>query len=226
MTDARKFVSTLAAQHIARGEPMGWFEPLYVAASGDESRVPWADLAPNPGLIAWARGGAASGRSGARALVVGCGLGDDAEEVARWGMKVVAFDVSPTAVAWARGRFPESVVHYEAADLFHPPQAWTRGFEFVFEAYTLQSVPESALPSAIDRVANFVAPGGTLLVIARGRDEHEAIEGPPWPLAASDLDRFERAGLEVVRFEDYMDDEAPPQRRFRAECARPRSGAS
>jgi SAM-dependent methyltransferase len=226
MNGARKFVSELAARHIAGGEPTGWFEPLYVAASGDESRVPWADLAPNPGLIAWAGRGAASAGRGTRALVVGCGLGDDAEEVARWGMQVVAFDVSPTAVAWARRRFPDSAVNYEVADLFHPPQAWARAFAFVFEAYTLQSVPESVRPSAIDRVASFVAPGGTLLVIARGRDEHEQPDGPPWPLAASEIDRFERAGLEVVRFEDYMDEEAPPQRRFRAEYGRPRSGAS
>jgi hypothetical protein len=87
-------------------------------------------------------------------------------------------------------------------------------------------LPQSVLPAAIDRVAAFVAPGGTLLVIARARDDHEEIEGPPWPLAASDFDRIERAGLTVVRFEDYMDEEAPPQRRFRAQYERPPSGAS
>jgi len=225
MADARKLVSKLAAEHVAGGRPTEWFEPLYAAASGDPAQVPWADLEPNPGLLAWGRR-EGTARGGARALVVGCGLGDDAEELARWGMKVVAFDVSATAVAWARRRFPRSDVRYEVADLFGPPPAWARAFDFVFEAYTLQSVPQSTRPVAIDRVAAFVAPGGTLLVIARARDEHEQIEGPPWPLAASELDRLERAGLQVVRFEDFMDDEAPPQRRFRVHCERPRSGAS
>lgn len=226
MTDARKFVAKLAAQHVESGRPTGWFEPLYVAASGDAGKVPWADLAPNPGLVAWARRAGTTVRSGMRALVVGCGLGDDAEELARWGMQVVAFDISPTAVAWAKRRFARSAVRYESADLFDPPAIWTRAFDFVFEAYTLQSVPESTRPAAIDRVAAFVALGGTLLIIARGRDEHEDVAGPPWPLAASELDRIERTGLEVASFEDYMDDEAPPQRRFRAQYERPRLGAS
>lgn len=226
MASGRKSVSELAARHLASGRPTGWFEPLYAAASGDAARIPWADLAPNPGLLGWAARQGSTPPVGARALVVGCGLGDDAEEVARWGTKVVAFDISATAVDWAKRRFPESTVHYEAADLLDTPPAWARAFAFVFEAYTLQSMPQSMRPTAIGRVAGFVAQGGTLLVIARGRDEREDIEGPPWPLAASELEPFEAAGLEVVRFEDYMDDESPPQRRFRVQYERPRSGAS
>jgi SAM-dependent methyltransferase len=226
MTSGRKFVSELAARHVASGRPTGWFEPLYAAASGDAGRIPWADLAPNPGLFAWAEHQGATPRIGPRALVVGCGLGDDAEELARRGAQVVAFDISSTAVDWAKRRFPDSTVRYEAADLLDTPAAWARAFTFVFEAYTLQSMPQSMRPLAIDRVAGFVAPGGTLLVIARGRDEREEVDGPPWPLAASELERFEGAGLEVVRFEDYMVDAVPPQRRFRVQYERPRSGAS
>jgi 2-polyprenyl-3-methyl-5-hydroxy-6-metoxy-1,4-benzoquinol methylase len=226
MASGRKFVAELAARHVASGRPTGWFEPLYAAASGDAGRIPWADLAPNPGLLAWAARQGTVPSKGARALVVGCGLGDDAEEMARWGAEVVAFDISATAVEWAKRRFPGSRVHYEAADLLDTPAAWARAFTFVFEAYTLQSIPQSMRPMAIGRVANFVAPGGTLLVIARGRDEREDVEGPPWPLAASELEPFEAAGLETVRFEDYMDEESPPQRRFRVQYERPRSGAS
>jgi SAM-dependent methyltransferase len=184
------------------------------------------DLGPNPGLLAWAEHQGATPRIGTRALVVGCGLGDDAEEVARWGGQVVAFDISAAAVNGAKRRFPESNVHYEAADLLDPPLGWRRAFAFVFEAHTLQSMPPSMRARAIERLAAFVAPGGTLLVIARGRDEREEVDGPPWPLAASELEPFETAGLEVVRFEDYMDDGAPPRRRFRVHYERPRSSAS
>ncbi|MGO9835344.1 MAG: class I SAM-dependent methyltransferase [Polyangiaceae bacterium] len=183
-------------------------------------------LAPNPGLVAWARRSGTVGRGGKRALVVGCALGDDAEELAGWGMKVVAFDVSAESIDSARRRFPGSVVHYEAADLLAPPSAWARAFDLVLESRTLQSFPQAVRPLALDRLAGFVAPGGTLLVIAPGRDEHEEAEGPPWPLAPSDLERLERVGLEAVRFEDYMDDEVPPQRRLRVQYERPRSGAS
>jgi len=226
MSETRRRAAELAAQHVSDGRPTGWFEPLYAAASGDAGKVPWADLAPNPGLLVWARRAGTTAYHGKRALVVGCGLGDDAEEVAGWGARVLAFDISPTAIAWARLRFPESRVSYEVGDLFSPPGSWARAFDFVFEAYTLQSLPRSVRPPAFDNLAGFVAPGGTLLVIARARDEREQVEGPPWPLAASELERFETSGLEAVRFEDYVDEEVPPQRRFRVQYERPRSGAS
>jgi ubiquinone/menaquinone biosynthesis C-methylase UbiE len=184
------------------------------------------NLAPNPGLVAWGQRSGTIARGGGRALVVECGPGDDAEELARWGMKVVAFDASAAAIDSARRRFPRSGVHYEVASLLGAPSAWARAFDFVFEARALQWTPRAVRPSAVDRLAGFVAPGGTLLVIARGRDEHEEFEGPSWPLAASDLERLERVGLEVVRFEDYMDEETPPQRRLRVQYERPRSGAS
>ena len=46
------------------------------------------------------------------AIVTGCGLGDDAEHVASLGYATIAFDVSPTAVAAARRRFPRSAGQY------------------------------------------------------------------------------------------------------------------
>jgi SAM-dependent methyltransferase len=179
-------------------------------------------MAAHPGLLTWPRLHTlrvAQGRQ-LRALVVGCGRGDDAEELARLGMGVVAFDVAPAAVESARRRFPASPVRYEVADLLAPPRSWGRAFDFVLEADTFESLPAPSLPAAMDRAASFVAPGGTLLVLARGRDEHEHVEGPPWPLAASDFEGLEQTGLELLRFEDSMDERAPEQRRFRIEYRR------
>ncbi len=43
----RAIARELAGQHLAEGDPLGWFETLYAAAAGDSSVIPWADLTPN-----------------------------------------------------------------------------------------------------------------------------------------------------------------------------------
>ena len=130
----RRYARQLAAESIARGDPTGWFEPLYAAAEQGATTVPWADLAPYPGLVSALAG--VPGRR--RALVVGCGLGDDAEHVASLGFTTVAFDVSPTAIASARRRFTRSAVEYVTADLLSPPGIWARAFDLVVDVFTLQ----------------------------------------------------------------------------------------
>ncbi|MDP9353879.1 MAG: hypothetical protein M3R02_01090 [Chloroflexota bacterium] len=86
---ARDRARALAAESLIRNDPLGWFQPLYAGADGDRAAIPWADLAPNPHLVDWF---ARTGRrgNGERALVVGCGLGDDAEELASQGFDVDA----------------------------------------------------------------------------------------------------------------------------------------
>ena len=106
-------------------------------------------------------------------------------------------------------------------DLFSPPTEWINGFDFVFEAYTVQPLPMSMRKLALEAVANLVAPGGKLLFITRGREEHDEADGPPWPLTIDDLRVISDSGLSMQSFEDYMDDEEPPVRRFRAVYARP-----
>jgi len=112
-------------------------------------------------------------------LVIGCGLGDDAEELSRRGFDVTAFDVAPTAIVWCRKRFPESPVNYITADILSPRQEWAHTFDFIFEAYTLQSLPDDLQRVAMSNIARMLAPGGCLLVITRGRDDNEAPAGPP-----------------------------------------------
>jgi SAM-dependent methyltransferase len=215
MTDRdRATARELAQRHMAAGDPLGWFEFLYAAAAGDSSVIPWADLSPNPNLVSWLdRQGAVDGGT---ALKIGCGLGDDAEELSRRGFDTTAFDISPTAIAWCRRRFPGSSVRYVEADLMRPPGEWARGFDLVVESYTLQVLPPELRRDAARRVADFVAPGGTLLVIARGREPFESEGMMPWPLTRQEMNVFEEAGLTELRFEDYLDGESPPVRRFRA----------
>lgn len=212
LDEQRAYARRLAAESIAQDDATGWFERLYAAAERGEAVVPWADLEPNPMLRAWARPGSG------RALLVGCGLGDDAEHLAGLGYDVTAFDVSETAVARARGRFPDSLVDYRVADLLAPPAAWRRRFDLVVEIYTIQVLREDARKRAIASTADLVAPGGTLLVIARAREEGDDPGRMPWPLTRAEIESFP---LPAVRIEDLHDDEDPPVRRWRAEFRRP-----
>lgn len=211
---SRAIAKALAQKHLSEGDPLGWFEVLYASASQDASAIPWAHLAPNPNLVGWldAHPLPAEGRG----LTVGCGLGDDAEELARRGLRVTAFDVAPTAIAWCKKRFSNSPVCYEVADLLNPPAAWTGRFDFVLESYTLQALPPELRERAVRSLARFLSPSGMLLLICRGREPDEPPGQMPWPLTRDELSRLTgRAGLDGIAFEDFVDDEDPPVRRFR-----------
>ena len=203
----------IAKRHIEAGDPLGWFEVLYSQAGKDTAIIPWADLTPNPNLITWLNQNQLS--IPGRALKVGCGLGDDAEELTRRNFETTAFDISESAIAWCKNRFPKSPVSYVVADLFHAPSEWRAGFDFVLESYTLQVLPLSIRAEAMHQIASFVSPGGTLLVIARGREPNEPEGKMPWPLTKDELMVFQTLGLRELCFEDYMDNEDPPVRRFR-----------
>ncbi len=208
----------IAHKHLDAGDPLGWFEDLYSQAGENTSVIPWADLEPNPNLI-----GCFDRQdviNTGHALIVGSGLGDDAEELARRGFDTTAFDISASAIARSQIRFPKSSVLYVVADLFSAPSDWRGNFGFVLESYTLQVLPVDIRANAIRCIASFVAPGGTLLVIARLREPHEPEGEMPWPLTMKELWLFQTHGLKEISFEDYMDDEEPPVRRLKATYCR------
>jgi SAM-dependent methyltransferase len=172
-----------------------FFEAMYQGAGRDPASIPWASMAPSPILEKWM-----SDRSGSpgAAVVVACGLGDDAEALAAQGWYVTAFDVAPTAIRWAGERFPDSTVNYVVADLFGLPREWSQAFSLVVEVFTIQSLSPKVRVRVIRAIADLVAPGGTLLVAAIGHDGEQIRTGPPWPLIREDLRSFPMAGLEEV----------------------------
>jgi SAM-dependent methyltransferase len=204
-------------------EATGWFEPLYAAAEAGEAVVPWDDHAANAQLAAWTASRAPDGR-GRRAVVVGCGLGDDAEHVAGFGFETVAFDIAPTAIRGARRRFPGSRVSYVVADLLALPDEWRHAFDLVVEVFTVQALPDPPRPSAIAAVSSLVARGGTLVAVASARSAGEPADGPPWPLTRAEIEAFATGGVEVVRIEDLRRQPAPFSRRWRAEFTRSPDG--
>lgn len=213
----------LAADSLASGYPTGWFERLYAAAEHGQACVPWDRGAPHRLLVQWAdqeqRG---LDGHGSKALVVGCGLGEDAEFIATLGFATVAFDIAASAIRAARWRFPDSSVHYLIADLLNPPGSWRAAFDLVVESFTVQALPEVFHQPATSNVSSMVAPGGTLIVIAAARDEEGgSVQGPPWPLTRTEIDAFATDDLQPVEIEHLADAGNPGEHRWRAEFRRP-----
>ena len=219
MPDPRTHARELARESIARGDLTGWFERLYSESERDGFAISWVDLAPNPYLVEWLRGRAAP--PAGRALVVGCGYGDDAELLGGLDRDVVAFDVSPTAIGRCRSRFPDSHVDYLVADVLDPPAEWTGAFDLVFEAYTVQVLPGEARAACARSLARMVAPKGALLAVARSRRPEDPEGLMPWPRTRAELDAFLIPGLRLSNLTELVEPGDPPVPRFVAEFERP-----
>ena len=219
----RRRARELAAQAARAGDETSWFETLYAEAETGEVVVPWADGDTNPHLTQWAVASADRlAGAGKRALVVGCGLGYDAEYLAGLDYAVTAFDVAPTAIERAIRENPGTRVRYETADLLALPPAWADAFDLVVEAYTVQPLYGLVRERALVALPGPVAPGGTLLVIARATNDAEPERDPgmmPWPLTRRELD-LAGGPLRPVLIEQFLDSEDPPKLRWRAEYRR------
>jgi SAM-dependent methyltransferase len=191
----------LAARALAADDPTGWFDRLYDEAINGGVDMPWDRSEPNPLLAGWVRDRAGDG-SDRRAVVVGCGLGADAELLASVGFATTAFDISPAAVGIASGRRPDSAVDYRVSDLLDLPDSLVGAFDLVVDSYTVQALPLSLRSAATAAVRSLVAPGGTLLVIMVARDDAEdPPAGPPWPLNRAEINEFGAGAVADRRIE-------------------------
>lgn len=202
---ARERTRELAAKSLESGDALGWFDALYKEAAGNSEKIPWGDLEPNRFFRTWAEKTGLKG-NGRKALVVGCGLGDDAAYLDTLGFDVTGFDISPTAIEWAKRLYSDRQIRFETMDLFQPFDGWLRSFEFVLEIYTIQPLPLEMRERTIDAIAQFVARGGEIVIVTRGREDDEEPEKLPWPLSRKDLSRFEHNGLTQTHFEIMPDD--------------------
>jgi len=182
---------------IQEDQPSNWFEPLYSNASRDGTGVPWANMKTHPSFASWLGQHPQDGK-GRSALVVGCGMGDDAIELEALGFQVTAFDVSATAIEYCKERFPQSKVEFEQADLLEDLPQWMHKFDFVLEIFTVQALPPKYEIQLIQNISKFVAPGGQLLVVAEvSRKPRDFDNGPPWVLTLEHIDSFVSCGLKV-----------------------------
>jgi len=194
-----------------RGDPLDWFEELYSGAEGDDGWIPWDDGRPNRTFSTWQ--GLADLVPG-KALVVGCGLGDDAALLARMGWNVVAFDLSSAAVDWARDRHEAAVAEFPGSvewitgDLTSPDPTWAGSFDFVLEVHILQAIPPEPRELGAIILPDFLGTEGHLLCVGRLKTKLSDMDGPPWPLEESWIRGIGRE-MELVDFhtERYPDDE-------------------
>ena len=84
MLDWRVEERRLDARAAATGDAIGWFEELYAAGAAGRVTMPWNRSEPHVLLAEWTQAQRPDG-AGRRAIVVGCGLGADAEHVAGLG---------------------------------------------------------------------------------------------------------------------------------------------
>lgn len=187
------------------------FDQAYASMRGaDPSSVPWAHGKPHPTFATWLANASPPTPECNRALVVGSGLGDDAEALSERGWNVAAFDISENALSWTRERFPDSRVDYRVANVFDLPATWRRAFDLVVEVYTVQALPVTRRQATIAAIADTVAPGGELVAIAMTRNVHVPFRGIPWPLTEAELASFEQYGLTEV--ERVVQDTPTPER--------------
>jgi hypothetical protein len=90
----------LAARAIQAGQPTAWFETLYAGGRRGEIDMPWDRAEPLSLLRDWLP--RADTATSPTAVVVGCGLGVDAQFVASRGYRTTAFDISDTVAVLPR----------------------------------------------------------------------------------------------------------------------------
>ncbi|RXK03944.1 methyltransferase type 11 [Arcobacter sp. CECT 8989] len=194
--------------------PTGWFDKIYQSANGDYKEVFWADLEPSPYLTSWLKEEKVT-KENKTAIVIGCGVGDDAEALSSFGFEVTAFDISPTAINLCKKRFPNSKVTYIVADLFDYPKDWFESFDVVYECNTIQVLPDQYRKKARKAMSSLLAKDGYILVSCRSREEGTMLDIIPLPLSKSEMDEFVTLDkLTEVSFLAYDDTQEPPVPHF------------
>lgn len=173
-----------------------FFENVYKNADKDNLvAIPWANLVANVHLVSYLN--VKDDMTYGRALVIGCGLGDDADALAKMGYNVDAIDISQTAIRMAKERFPAETIDFRVEDIFKLPVSMFGAYDFVFESRTIQSLDPKFRDELIETIADLVARDGELLVHTNIQDDDENYGGPPWPLYRRELLGFEKHGLKV-----------------------------
>lgn len=143
--------------------------------------LPWDIGGPSPVLQDfWAQSPAAS------VLELGCGLGHDAIWLAQQGARVLALDLSQTALAAARARAEAAgvVVRFEQCDVLQGLPAPDRSMDRVHDTGLLHHLDASGRAHLAAEVARVLRPGGLWLCVSGSAEQPEGTRGPPRRTAA------------------------------------------
>ena len=185
---------------------MDWFEDLYSIAEKNPNLIPWSKGEPHPFLVDWLEN--QSKLKAGSALVVGCGLGEDAIYLAERGWNVTAFDLSASAIDWVKQMHPHPSISWEVGDLLDPQLSWIGAFDLVLEVHILQAIPESFRIPASTKLAPLVRQEGVLMCIGRMNPATPIeVDGPPWPLDRSFIESIGTELDEIDFFTTQYEDE-------------------
>ncbi len=189
-----------------------FFETIYKQSLGDENKIPWAKMQTNEYLAEYLEQHIGEGK----AIVIGCGLGDDAVALEEAGFEVTAIDISETAINWCKERFAHTDVDFRVQDIFKLPEDMLAQFDFIFEARTIQSIPLEFRDKTIQAISSLMAPQSKVLVVANGKNEGEVFDGPPWPLTHNELRLFGNHGCDELEFSIFAEESNLSTLKFRA----------
>ena len=198
----------MVKEHYEQDRPYDWCDSIYQDAQGDYKQVFWADLEPSPYLLNWLKQNPIT--ESKKAIVIGCGVGDDCEALSAFGYEVIGFDISPTAIELCKKRYPDSKVTYMVADLFDYPQKWLEAFDVVYECNTIQILPNEYRIKARNAIASLLTKNGHVLVSCRSREKNEKLDEIPLPLDKEEINSFVTVEkLQEVSFLAYDDNQEP-----------------
>ena len=196
MDEARERMLEIYTTSENSNDPLSWFEELYCSSRRNRSLIPWDWMEPHPFLVEWIEENQHTGR----ALVVGSGLGEDAAFLCEKGWEVTAFDISESAIEWARQLHKGKEIDWSVGDLVKPEESWKGAFDLVLEVHILQAIPEKIRNAAYTNLSSFLERQGLLVCIGRLADDlEEELEVPPWPLSREFIHQIGE-GLSEVEF--------------------------
>jgi cyclopropane fatty-acyl-phospholipid synthase-like methyltransferase len=186
-------------------------DPKQIVARGYDAialrYAEWSDTSAWP-TMRWLRQLLERLPDGARVLELGCGRGVPATREIAKRHEVVGVDISSSQIALARHHVPEATfVHADVMELDLPEES----YDAVVSFYMFGHIPPDEQGTLVERIADWLIPGGWLLTTMGARDEDapEMVEddwlGAPMYFAGVGRERsigwLESAGLAVERCE-------------------------
>jgi len=112
------------------------------------------------------------------ALEIGCGRGDDTATLLAAGVRVVAFDLSPSNVAAAQARAPRAILSCQDARSPFPDAGGPYGV--IVASLSLHYFAWHETTTLVSRIHAALRPGGLLLCrLNSTRDRHHGAHGHP-----------------------------------------------
>lgn len=147
-----------------------------------EGDTPWDKGAAAPPLLEYLESGGTELAGASHVLVPGCGSGHDVRALAQRGVAVTGLDLSPTAVASARGIPAVGGERYECGDFLDADWLPRRACDAIWEHTCFCAIDPGDRERYVRTAARVLPAGGHLVGVffLNPWDPGEVGEGPPF----------------------------------------------